>query len=302
MKQILNKVLFFLLICTCLILIAFFPREAMVTGEGRAVTVVYSYDFSWQVYKANLSDFINGLVTEKTLGETRYNKPVEEEIAIYFPRSLKIIFTAFFLSLVAGIAKGIFDFKKAQKRTNIIGNGTTWLFLSIPDFFMILIVQWVIIFYFNWIDIFGHEYWYNFIIPSLLVSIYPSMYISRITSAAIAGEAAQQYVQVAKSKGFNQNAIILKHILKNCASPILTSTPSMLIYILSNLLFVEYLLDYKGAAYRLWLALDFKPNIFIGRETLYEPSIVIGFGICFMAIVLIVQIASQLVSRVIDPR
>lgn len=302
MKQILSKVLFFLMICTCLVLIAFFPREAMVTGEGRAVTVVYSYDFSWQVYKENLSSFINGLVTENTLGETRYQKPVEEEILIYFPRSLKIIITAFFLSLVIGTAKGIFDFKNVHKRANIVGNGTTWLFLSIPDFFMILIVQWVIIFYFNWIDIFGHEYWYNFIIPSLLVSIYPSMYISRITSAAMAGEAAQQYVQVAKSKGFNQNVIILKHILKNCVSPILNSTPSMVIYILSNLLFVEYLLDYKGAAYRLWLALDFKPSIFIGRETLYEPSIVIGFGICFMAIVLIVQITSQLVSRRIDPR
>jgi len=302
LTQITSKILFFLMVSTCLILIALFPRDAMVTGKGRAVTVVYSYEFSWQVYKENLTGFYNGMLNEKTLGKTRYHKPVEEEIAIYFPRSLKIIITAFFLSLVTGIAKGIFDFKKTHKPANIFGNGTTWLFLSNPDFFMILSVQWVIIFYFNWIDIFGHEYWYNFIIPSLLVSIYPSMYISRITSAAIAGEEAQQYVQVAKSKGFNQNAIILKHILKNCANPILNSTPSMVIYILSNLLFVEYLLDYKGAAYRLWLALDFKSSIFIGRETLYEPSVVIGFGICFLVIVLIVQITSQLVSRVIDPR
>lgn len=302
MKQIISKVLFFLMVCTCLVLIALFPREAMVTGEGRAVTVVYSYDFSWQEYKENLSGFINGLVTENTLGETRYHKPVEEEIAIYLPRSLKIIFTALFLSLVIGIAKGIFDFKKAHKRANLFGNGTTWLFLSIPDFFIILIVQWVIIFYFNWVDIFGHEYWYNFIIPSLLVSIYPSMYISRITSAAIAGESAQQYVPVAKAKGLNQNAIILKHILKNCAGQILNHTPSMLIYILSNLLFVEYLLDYKGAAYRLWLALDFAPHIFIGRESLYEPSVIIGFGISFMAIVLFVQITSQLISARMDPR
>lgn len=302
MIQITSKILFFLMVCTCLILIALFPREAMVTGEGRAVTVVYSYKFSWQEYKENLMGFYNGLVKEKTLGETRYHKPVEEEILIYFPRSLKIIITAFILSLMTGMVKGIYDFKKTHTRTNLFGNGTTWLLLSVPDFFIILIVQWVIIFYFNWIDIFGHEYWYNFIIPSLLVSIYPSMYISRITSAAIAGESALQYVQTAKAKGLNQNAIILKHILKNCTDRILNHTPSMLIYILSNQLFVEYLLDYKGAAYRLWLALDFAPHIYIGRDSLYEPSVIIGFGISFMAIVLFVQITSQLISARMNPR
>jgi oligopeptide transport system permease protein len=302
LKQIVGKVIFFLIICVCLILIALFPREATVTAEGRAATVVYKYEFSWGKYKEILSSFIHGIIHNQTFGETRYHKPVEAELLIYFPRSLKIIISAFFLSLAVGILKGIYDFRKTNKRTNIIGNGTTWLLLSIPDFFLILVVQWVIIYYFNWIDIFGHEYWYNFFIPSLLVSVYPAMYISRITSAAVAGEAAQQYVQVAKSKGLHQDKIISKHILKNCAGRILSNTPSMIIYILSNLLFVEYLLDYKGAAYRLWLALDFEPRIFVGRDTLYEPSVIIGFGICFMAIVLAVQIISQLVSARIDPR
>lgn len=302
MKKIISKVLFFFIICIGLICIALFPREAAVTAEGRAATVVYTYEFSWPKYKENLSGFIRGVVHDQTLGETRYHKPVETEMLIYFPRSLKIILTAFFISLGFGILKGIYDFKSTNKRTNLIGNGTTWIFLSIPDFFLILSVQWIIIFFFNWIDIFGHEYWYNFIIPSLLVSIYPAMYISRITSAAIAGEAAQQYVQVAKSKGLQQGTIISKHILKNCAGRILDNTPSMLIYILSNLLFVEYLLDYKGAAYRLWLALDFEPRIFVGRDNMYEPSVIIGFGICFMALVLAVQIISQLIRSRVDPR
>lgn len=302
MKQVISKIVFFMLVSICLILIALFPREAAVNAEGRAATVVYTYKFSWEQYNNNIKCFIKGLVNEQTFGETRYHKPVEEEVAIYLPRSLKIIITAFFLSLITGFIKGIFDFRNSKKPANVFGNGTTWLLMAIPDFMIVLLVQWFIIFYINWIDIFGHEYWFNFIIPSLLVAIYPTMYISRITMAAISSEAGKQYVQVAKAKGFNESTIINKHILKNCAGSILNNAPTMIIYILSNLLFVEYLLDYKGAAYRLWLALDFKPVIFMGKETLYEPSVIIAFGICFMAIVLFVQISSQLLNAWLDPR
>jgi oligopeptide transport system permease protein len=302
LKKILYKVGFFVIVSVCLVLIALFPREAMVTGEGRAVTVVYTYEFSWQEYQNNLTAFTEGLFKEGTFGETRYRKPVEEEVILYFSRSLKIIIPAFILSLAAGVLKGIFDYKNSNKRRNLFGNWTTWLFMSIPDFFIILLVQWIIIFYVNWIDIFGHELWFNFFIPSLLAAIYPAMYISKITSGAVSSEAGKQYVQVAKAKGFNEKLIIYHHILKNCAGTILNNVPTMMIYILSNLLFLEYLLDYKGAAYRLWLALDFEPRIFIGRETFYEPSVVISFGICFMSIVLFVQICSHLISTRLDPR
>ncbi|NKE06913.1 ABC transporter permease subunit [Mesobacillus selenatarsenatis] len=302
MKKILYKVGFFVIVSVCLILIALFPREAMVTGEGRAITVVYTYDFSWKEYKNNITAFTKGLFKEGTFGETRYRKPVEEEVFLHFSRSLKIIIPAFILSLAAGVLKGIFDSKNSNKRRKLFGNWTTWLFISIPDFFIILLVQWIIIFYVNWIDIFGHEQWFNFFIPSMLAAIYPAMYISKITAAAVSSEAGKQYVQVAKAKGLTEKLIIHHHILKNCAGTILNNVPTMMIYILSNLLFLEYLLDYKGAAYRLWLALDFEPRIFIGRESFYEPSVVISFGICFMAIVLFVQICSHLISTRLDPR
>jgi oligopeptide transport system permease protein len=302
LKKILYNVGFFIIVSICLVLIALFPREAMVTGEGRAVKVVYTYDFSWKEYKNNITAFTRGLIKDGSFGETRYKKPVEEEVILHFSRSLKIIIPAFILSMAAGIIKGIFDYKNSHKRRKIFGNWTTWLLMSIPDFFVILLVQWIIIFYVNWIDIFGHEQWFNFFIPSLLAAIYPAMYISKITSGAISSEAGKQYVQVAKAKGLNEKLIIHQHILKNCAGTILNNVPTMMIYILSNLLFLEYLLDYKGAAYRLWLALDYEPRIFIGRESFYEPSVIISFGICFMAIVLFVQICSHLLSTRLDPR
>ncbi|UOK57667.1 hypothetical protein MGI18_25405 [Bacillus sp. OVS6] len=76
----------------------------------------------------------------------------------------------------------------------------------------------------------------------------------------------------------------------------------MMIYLLSNLLLVEYLLDYKGAAYRLYEAFNVTPVLSVGLNTAIEQNVIIVFGTCFMILVLIVQITSGLIKRMIDPR
>ncbi|MFT4414354.1 ABC transporter permease subunit [Fredinandcohnia humi] len=302
--QIIKTFLLFVIVCVGLLLVALFPREPEIRAEGRAQTVKVVYEFSWTKYKENLSGFFSHLINEKSLGDTRYKKPVEQEVFVYFTRSLKIIVTAFILSLFVGILKGIFDFQNSHTKRNFLGNGTTWVLQSIPDFLLILFIMWFIILNFRGLNIMGHDAWYNFIFPAFLVSIYPAMYISRITSAAILGEVGQQYIQVAKAKGLTKKIVLYKHVLRNCMSTILSNVPTMTIFILSNLLFVEYLLDYRGAAYRLFQAIDFRRTILVGRAefNLYEPSVIIAYGIGFMIIVLFVQLGSQLISRKLDPR
>lgn len=300
--QVLKTLFFFIIVCVGLLLIALFPREPDVMAEGKAQKVEIVYEFSWKEYGENISGFFSHLVSEKSLGTTRYNNPVEEELFVYFGRSIKIILTAFFLSLLIGVIKGIYDFTNTNKKRNFLGNGSTWLLQSIPDFFLIIFLLWFILLNFQGANIMGHDEWYNFIFPSFLVSIYPAMYISRITSAAISNEVGQQYIQVAKAKGLTKDLVLYKHVLRNCAGTILTNVPTMMIFILSNLLFVEYLLDYRGAAYRLFQAFDFKRSIILGKDNFFEPSVIIAFGAGFMIIVLFVQLGSQLLSRKLDPR
>ncbi|WP_169891177.1 ABC transporter permease subunit [Litchfieldia alkalitelluris] len=233
---------------------------------------------------------------------TRYNNPVEQELSKFMPRSLKIIVTSFLFAILLGITKGIYDFQNKHNRKGIIGSGTTWLFQSIPDFFLIISLQWIILFYIPVIPLFGHEHWYSFIVPSILVGLYPLMYVARITSATLAEEEGKMYITVARSKGFSTWKVLFRHILKNCLSTIFSHFSSIMVYILSNLLIVEYLLDYKGAAYRLFQALGYNEAIRMGDERIYESGLIIGIALCFMAIVLIAQLISQFAKSRIDPR
>lgn len=297
-QNIIRTFLLYVVVLIGLIMLVFFPREADIAVSGKAMTVDYGYTFSWGQYKENITNWISHIRENGSLGDTRYNNvTVEDELKRYYPNSLKVIVVAFILSIILGIAKGIFDYSNAKSKKNIFGNGLTWLFQSIPDFLIVIVIQWSIIFMFPSLKLLSQGNWYSFILPGILVAIYPMMYVSRITSASIASQDGLPYIQVARAKGFTKRRVLFKHILKNSFSVILSHIPSLMVYILSNLLIVEYLFGYEGIAYRLFVAMGITTTISFGRGPLYEDGLIVGIGICFMLTMTAAQVIAFLCKK-----
>ena len=196
--------------------------------------------------------------------------------------------------------KGIMDYRLSKTKFSLFGNWTTWFMQSVPDFFILLLIQWVVIRHIRWIPFFARGERYEFIMPSLLVSIYPVIYIARITHASIAAQESHLYIQVARAKGLTERVVIYKHMMANCLATILTHLSGLFVYVLSNLLMVEYFMGYPGAAYRLFLAIDYNRTTGTGYN--YEPGVIIGISFCFMVMILLVQFVSQLAKKYFDPR
>ncbi|MCA1319287.1 ABC transporter permease [Bacillus tianshenii] len=297
-----KSLLFFLLIGILLTLAVLFPRSPEIGVSGKAMTLEYGYEFSWKAYNHNISTFLEDITDRGTLGFTRYNNPAEEEIILHMARSLKVIFTAIMITMIFGVLKGIYDFYDRWGGWNIFGKGLTWIVQSIPDFFLLICLQWLIIFYLPSIRIFGHDHWYSFLLPAFLVSLYPMMYVARITSASLSNEKGKPYIQVARSKGLTSKKVLWKHMLRNSFYPILSNLPAMMLYLLSNLLIVEYLLDYRGAAYRMFQAFDVNKALSGSMNFINESGLIIGFGLSFMTIVFISQLISLFMLKLVEPK
>ncbi|WP_349409463.1 ABC transporter permease [Pseudalkalibacillus sp. SCS-8] len=293
-----------LIVLIVIVLIVLFPRnmEAVDVGKTIGANIEFEYGFDWTQYYVNISTYLQTLFVEKSLGESLTGVPVSQIIHEYFPRSLTIIVTSLFLSLIFGILKGIFDFQAKFRKRSILGQGLTSFMLSIPDFFIILCLQWIIIFHLPVINVFGYDHWYSFLLPSILVSIYPMMYIARITSLTISNQESQPYTHFARAKGLTKKMVFYKHVLKNCWPTILGHVSTVMLYILSNLLIVEYLLDYKGAAYRLFKAFNYTNSISASYEAKFEAELIIAIATCFMILVTLSLWFSQIVKVYVDPR
>jgi oligopeptide transport system permease protein len=277
-----------------------------VSGFG----VEAGYQFSWESYRNHISTYLSKAIKNKSLGETRFERSVEEELGIYFSRSFYLILSAFLISLTLGVLKGAYDYRHPSGKSSILGHGTTWLFQSIPDFFLVISFQIIVIYLmklgFPKISIYGHEQWYHTVLPSILLAVYPTMYISRVTSSALAGEEGMHYIYTAQGKGVSSKIVLYKHMLGNCWGTILSHSASVMVYILSNLLIVEYLMFYRGAAYRLYEALGFRDakgyGVFtVGHKIVFEEALVIGIIIAFMLCILAAQWFGNLFRHFLTP-
>ncbi len=299
-RNLLKALLMYSVVMILIVLIVFFPRKLdVMLVDG---VMQFGYSFSWGQYYENLKQFTTYVIENKSLGVVNGWLTVEETLKVFLPQSLKVIIAAFFISIFVGLYKGIFDYKQSSRRTNFLGNGTTFIIQAIPDFFLIILMILTIITFFPFIPIFSQGEWYSFIIPAIIVSIYPTLYIARITSTQVSNEEGMQYIQVAKSKGLTNRMVLYRHMLRNCYGTILSHCSTVMLLIISNLLMVEYLLGYKGAAYRLFEALSHSTVITVGQRHNFEGELIIGICFCFLVLVLISRIISELASNYLDPR
>ncbi|MBS4175950.1 ABC transporter permease subunit [Lederbergia citrea] len=287
----------YFLVFIILIFILAFPNNPTVSYEGKASTPILTYDFHPETYIYNLKVFYLSITEHRTLGVTRYDGVlVEDEIKTYFPRSAKVILVAFFFSIIAGILKGVFDYRYRMSKLNFLGNGSTWLLQSIPDFFVILSIQWLALAMIPSLRVFSNSTWYNFIFIGIIVAIYPALYIARITFAALVNEDGQQYIQVARSKGLKERIIVYKHMLKNCMETILAHITPLMVYILSSLIMAEYLFAYEGIAYRMFFSLEIFTSIGGGQRS-FEPAMILGAAVCFMGTVMFAQMVAFITRK-----
>lgn len=287
-----------LLAFVVIMLIVLFPRKLDLTMEGNMVVV--GYDTSMEGFIANIKHFFVDLFKNQSLGYSRFSgESAGEAVIRAMGKSLSVISAALVIGFVFGILKGIADYKLSKTRFNVLGHWTTWIFQSMPDFFVLIIIQWFIIDYLPFIRFFAPDGWQSFALSAVLVSLYPIVYIASLTSASLAAQEGKLYLLFAKAKGLNNRIILFKHMLRNSMGTLLIQLPTLLVYILSNLLMVEIFRNYPGAAWRLFTAMDY--STFYGTGNDFEAGIIIGIVFCFMLLILLVQWVSHTAKKYFDP-
>jgi oligopeptide transport system permease protein len=289
-----------------LIMIVLLPRGFTEIDFSKSrVEMVKEYEnhittFSWAAYKQNITNTYEYVKEHKSLGQTVHLLSVEYEVWRYWKKSLIILIPSILLSMILGISKGVYDFTLQKRKFSILGARTTSFFLVVPDFFIILSSQLLIMISFSYglpfVDVYGSETLSNKILAILFLSMYPMFFIGKITSSTLEEQSGQDYIRTALSKGVPFRKIIWQHMMGNCWLRIISHFNTIVLYLLSNLFIVEFLLGYRGGAYRFYKAFEIK-RTFIPLDVMdIDTGIVIGFIIVFTFIVFISHIFSKIMS------
>ncbi|HWI61878.1 MAG TPA: ABC transporter permease [Symbiobacteriaceae bacterium] len=223
-------------------------------------------------------------------------------------RSLTLLGIAAGLAVLLGVLKGFWDFQSMRKRRIALSPMVTSAFAGVPDFWLVLMLQWGASWLWRTFDYSPFKVAWDaqavaasMVYPVIALSLIPLAHVARTTATAMGNVYGKEYVRTARAKGLHEFLVVYKHALRNAMVQILDSLPSMMAVMLSNLLIVEYMFNYPGLTMLLKEAVA--PAQRAGSATATPDMTVIilsgiGLGLIFSAFYLVVR----LLRVVTDPR
>ena len=129
------------------------------------------------------------------------------------------------------------------------------------------------------------------ILPIITLALYPTAYITRLTRSSMLDVLGQDYIRTAKAKGVSGMKIIFGHALKNSLIPVITYFGPMLAYIVTGSLVVERIFSVPGIG-----------RAFVNSIINRDYPLIMGTTIILAALIVIMNLVSDILYKVVDPR
>jgi ABC-type dipeptide/oligopeptide/nickel transport system permease component len=149
-------------------------------------------------------------------------RPVTQEIAERFPRTLLLATVALLISTTLGVAAGVIS---ATRRNSIFDNLSMFLALigvAAPVFWMALMLQLLFSVQLRWLPATGIGTVAHIVLPAITLGMSSAALMARITRSSMLDVLRQEYITTARSKGLAERVVVHKHALKNALIPVVT--------------------------------------------------------------------------------
>ncbi len=131
----------------------------------------------------------------------------------------------------------------------------------------------------------------NFTLPVLTMALYGMGYIARMTRASMAEVMTAQYIRTARLKGVRFRDVVLKHALRNALIAPFTVIMLQFPWLLTGVVIVETLFNYKGFG---WLLVQAAGN--------NDIDLLLGCSVVAVFVVLVTQLISDIGYVYLNPR
>jgi peptide/nickel transport system permease protein len=226
------------------------------------------------------------------LGQSiKFNQPVMPLILSKLPATLVLAASAIALAVIVGIPLGIYSATHANTLLDATGTAFSLLTVSVPTFWIGLMLILVVGDYLRLLPISGSGTPQHLLLPALSLSA-PSMgLLARLTRASVLGELRQNYVVTARAKGLLQAQVNYGHVLRNALIPTVTVVALQFGALLGGSVIVETVFSWPGAG---WLLMQ---GVF-ARDLPLVRALVLIIGAVFIMLNLLVDVS----YRYLDPR
>lgn len=245
--------------------------------------------------------------------------PVLRDLVRRFPATVELALSAILIAIAVGVPMGIisavwrnsfFDgFSRLVALTGV-SMPIFWLGLMLAWFFGVMLrwlptgfrlgtdVTLVAVTNFNILDSLLAKNpaallssFRHLVLPAVALSTIPMAVIARMTRASLLEVLSQDYIRTAESKGLPQQAVVLRHAMRNALLPVMTVTGLQVGRLLAGAILTETIFSWPGIG--LWIYESIQAR---------DYPIVQGATLFIATIFVMVNLITDLLYAAVDPR
>jgi len=297
------------------------PANALL-GENASAEAIEKLNADYSLDQPIWTQYLNylGSLIRLDFGQSiRTRQPIVDEIATRFPATIELTVCALLIAVAVGVPLGVVAAKNHGRwpdRLSVVGS---LLGISIPVFFLALILKYVFAVKLGWLPSAGRvsstsqveqitgfyvldalisrdlealkDAVAHLILPSIALASVPLAVISRVTRASVLEVTRESYMRTAMAKGLGSWRFNAHHLLRNALLPVITIIGLQGGILLSGAVLTETVFGWGGMGSWMLQSIQFRDF----------PAL--QAGILFLALIFVlVNLLVDLTYLVVDPR
>ena len=245
-----------------------------------------------QPFLVQYGSWLKGVVTGDMGQSYSFKMPVTDKLVSCFWPTLKMSLLALLMMVIISIPLGILAAVYQNKFPDYFVRGITFVGVSVPSFWLGLILLSIFGVQLRWINVAGGSTDFkSMILPALTLALAMSAKYTRQVRSAVLEELHQDYVTGAKMRGIKESVILWKHVLPNVMLPLVTLLGLSLGSLLGGTSVVEVIFSYPGLG-----------NLAVTAITSSDYNLIQGYVLWMALIYMVINLIVDASYVYIDPR
>jgi len=221
----------------------------------------------------------------------RYNQPALPLVLASVPATLELTAAALLVTALIGVPVGIVSATRRNSVADHLSLAASLVGQCVPTFWLGILLILIFALTLGVLPASGRGTLTHVLMPALTLGAYSAARVARLTRSSVLDVLGQEFVRTARSKGLAERAVILRHVLKNAAIPIVAILGLSVSTLLGGAVITETIFDWPGVG-----------RLMVQAVFVRDYPIVQGTAFLIAAMVALITFVTDALYAWLDPR